>query len=111
MWSNPFSHDLSSNFLSVGLTHNTRYSANEWFNLMYYYNPGYYAYTDYTIHFGRQQYYYEIRPVGTYDDRFEMLGTMGTAHRTTARIIFRPKFCEDVAEALKPALQGHQCFF
>ncbi|CAG2231757.1 unnamed protein product [Mytilus edulis] len=51
------------------------------------------------------EYRYETPTIKIADERFEITGTMGTGHKTTARIVIRPINDEDLAASITNELE------
>ena len=100
MWSCPYNFNHYSNWLGIGLTESGYSSQKDWYNQMYYGNSGN------GLTFIRKDYYYDTNTIHMRDDTFEITGTMGTSHKTTAHIVIRPLNPKDIADSLKPALQA-----
>nr|ANC48005.1 conoporin [Conus monile] len=87
MWSAPFSFDLYSNWMGVGMTREGLVdvaSGDTWYKQMYYKDDS----EDLT--FERGKFYYNLKPVIYRNDKFEIVGTMTNIHKAQIKVIIRP---------------------
>ncbi|XP_063399312.1 echotoxin-2-like isoform X2 [Mytilus trossulus] len=94
MWHCPYSFWWSKNVLGIGLTESFYGVHQNWFNQMYS------GRNIQGLNFVREEYRYETPTIKIADERFEITGTMGTGHKTTARIIIMPVNDEDLAPSI-----------
>ncbi|CAC5409006.1 Tereporin-Ca1 [Mytilus coruscus] len=100
MWSCPYSFDYHSNWLGVGLTEIDNMHHRDWFKQMYYESSGK------GLNFRRGDYYYHTRKISIKDSQFEVVGTMGTSHKSKARIIVRPLELCDLSNNLRRRVEN-----
>ncbi|XP_071121745.1 tereporin-Ts1-like [Mytilus galloprovincialis] len=94
MWNCPYSFWWSKNVLGIGLTESFYGVHQNWFGQMYS------GRNSQGLNFVRGEYRYETPTIKIADERFEITGTMGTGHKTTARIVIRPINDEDLAPSI-----------
>ncbi|XP_072050230.1 tereporin-Ca1-like [Amphiura filiformis] len=104
MWGMPYNHNHYSNTLAVGLTNpgETKHREdNDWLNLMLYdkkpkdkviKKKSEASTGPVNFDYQRGEYYFSTEEIEEGDDKFEVVGYMGSTHQTDAKIIFRPKF-------------------
>ncbi|CAG2245701.1 unnamed protein product [Mytilus edulis] len=89
----------AKNVLGIGLTESFYGVHQNWFNQMYSGRNGQ------GLNCVRGEYRYETPTIKIADERFEITGTMGTGHKTTARIVIRPINDEDLAASITNELE------
>ncbi|CAC5421178.1 TUBD [Mytilus coruscus] len=95
MWSCPYSFDLNSNELGVGLTDKGVIQHKDWSQQMESGTSG----SGLNLRLG--EYYQHTETISIKDSQFEVTGIMGTSHKAKARFIVRPFELNDLADSLK----------
>ena len=96
MWSVPYNHDFYDNWLAIGI-HGTATHSDR-FNQMYYDKSG--------TWFRREKYQNTSNEVRFSNEDFVVTGTMGTSHKPTVNITFRPKQYDDYCDSIKEKLNS-----
>lgn len=100
LWSAPYNFDHYANWLGVGFYEGKIHVEWKTYHEMYF---------EAQTWFKRKDFYYDTDPL-TYEDknrRFKIKGTMGTSHKSQAKIDLLPLTADVVADSLKSVVYSH----
>ena len=98
MWSVPYNHDFYDNWLAIGIRNSEPHSDR--FKQMYYEKK--------CTWFQREKYKKTTNEVCFSNADFDIAGTMGTSHKPTVNITFRPRKSDDYCDSIKKQLKSAQ---